>query len=306
MEHEPHQPIEQRHTYLTPEQQAHARQEIERALDKLSEDKPVISTDVARVIAATIHTGAGSILEHFAATNRLNIRAAREEVSTAIARSDHPIWSMALTLYLENLQRPLPDIRPVDYREPAPEVFLRSAATGVSGWIALAGAPGSMEIGLQIFDPEWEATDLTRRQIDRPDWEISNVVGFHGLDVSSVSSLRSLCRLAQGINRYGEGFAAYLAIFGLEGASRYAYQRLHMGEFDNVTELVAAFAFTSGLLDSDNSPGDDRARGPTVSARLLERSLSEHYRWHEGRTKLHLFARDTLGHDRTQSDTDNE
>jgi hypothetical protein len=306
MESEPQQPIEQRHFRLTPEQQAHARREIEQALDNLSEDEPVISTDVARVIAASIHSGPGSILEHFAATNRLNAKVAREEVRDAIARGEHPVWSMALTLYLENLESPLPDLRPVDYQEPTPEVFLRSPSTGASGWLVLEGALSATEVDLQVFDPDWSEIEPARHQIDRLDWEIGNVVGFYGADLRSVPSLRALHRLAQGVNKYGEAFGAYLSIFGADGASRYTYQRLHVGTFENRTELVASFAFTAGLLDPNDTPGEDRTRGPTVNIRFLERSLSEHYSWKQGRSKLHLFARDTLGYGNPQPDQPDE
>lgn len=296
MDHDPMQPIERRHRRLTPEQEAHAAREIEHALDNLTEEEPLISNDIARVIAASIHTGAGSILEHFAATNRLNPKEALREVGEAIRQHDHPTWAVALALFLENLESPLPDTRTPEYQEPAPEVFLRFGETGQAGWVPLIGTSTIFEERLQAFDPDWSGNDGITRQLDRDDWEIGNVVGFHGVDISHAKGLRTLLRLAQGINKYGEGFAAYLHLFGIEGASRYTYQRLHLGAFENLTEMIAAFAFTHGLLNTDNTPGEDRTRGPTVNTRLLERGLSEHYLWHTGRTQLHLFARDTLGY----------
>ena len=304
MDHDPMQPIVRRHRRLTPEQEAHAQREIEHALDNLTEDEPLISNDTARVIAASIHSGAGSILEHFAATNRLDPKQALREVGEAIRQHDHPTWGVALALFLENLEAPLPDARTPEFEEPAPEVFLRSAATGQADWIPLIGTPTSFEERLQDFDPRWPGADGITRQLDRSDWELGNAVGFHSVDVSQASGLRTLLRLAQGINKYGESFAAYLALFGIEGASRYTYQRLHLGNFENLTEMIAAFAFTHGLLNTDNAPGEDRTRGPTVNTRLLERGLSEHYLWHTGRTQLHLFARDTLGYgSRTETST---
>jgi hypothetical protein len=306
VENDPMQPIERRHRRLTPEQEAHAQQEIEHAIDDLSEDEPLISNDTARLIAAAVHAGDGSILEHFAATNRLNPKLALREVNEAIHQHDHPTWGFVLALYLESIESPLPDARTPEFREPAPEVFLRSGETGRAGWVPLGGPPAFFEKTLQAFDPDWSAEGDVTRRLDRDDWEIGNVVGFHGVDVSGAPNLRRLLQLAQGINKYGEGFAAYLALFGIDGASRYTYQRLHLGAFDNLTTMVAAFAFSQGILDADNTPGEDRTRGPTVNIRLLERGLSEHYLWHSGRTSLHLFARDTRGYKSRSETSSNE
>lgn len=288
MEHDPMQPIEQRHRRLTLEQEAHAHKLIESALDERSEVQPTVDTDTARVIAACFHGGYGTLLEHFAGTGKLNPIAMREELDELRELGNDPRWFEALRDYLNEVIKPAPDRRPIEFTEPEPEAFLRSP-DGHGNWVPLLGSTEEVNSALEGIDPHWRPSGAqSALQLDRRDWEIVNTVGFHGIRLDEIHRLRKLVRMADCVKQWGEAFAAYLDTFGVPAASGFGFRARYQGSFPSMTEAAAEYAEALRLF-CPTSPTDRRVRGPTISTHLLERSLRERLIVVDGRTAVHLF-----------------
>jgi hypothetical protein len=291
MEQDSTQPIKSRHEKLTAEQEVHARAHIETALSKLSVENPLVSTETARVIAAALHQGRGTILEHFAATGRLNPEVALDELGQLVGTDIDQTWLDALRWHLDEIVRPWPDRRPPNFNEPAPEVFVSSPEGTRGQWITLVDEWRDIAAQLSEIDPAW----LDRTALDvqtRGDlWTFGNAVGLHGLDLTQSRNLSQAIRIAKGVDRYGEGFAAYVRSYGMFGASRLRYLHLHVGSFDNMTELVDAYAYSRGMQWPDASPKAARVRGPTLTPQRLERDVRKHFLLVEGRAQIHMFQR---------------
>lgn len=80
-----------------------ASQVISVALTR-TQDHP-IHTDIARLIAATIHSGARSALARFAATGRLNSVKATKELAIGDPFGTPQHWRVALEHYLQSRRR---------------------------------------------------------------------------------------------------------------------------------------------------------------------------------------------------------
>ena len=81
-----------------------AAQVISVALTR-TQDHP-IHTDIARLIAATLHCGARSALVRFAATGRLNTVEATQELAAIEPFGTPQHWRVALEHYLQSRRRP--------------------------------------------------------------------------------------------------------------------------------------------------------------------------------------------------------
>jgi hypothetical protein len=73
----------------------------------------VIPHATARLIAAAIHPGPGSALEHFAATGQFDVGILLREVSQLAVPRTHTPWQAALLGYLRDVQARHPWTRPV-------------------------------------------------------------------------------------------------------------------------------------------------------------------------------------------------
>lgn len=289
---EQEQPHRRNRERLTPEQEAYAQAEIEIALQKLDERQPTIGTGTARVIAACLHGGYGTVLEHFAATGRLNPRAASEELRHVIDLDEggRKLWADALGNYTNEILHPPLDRLPPEFTEPPfPEAFITPANGSQGEWVSLATPTHTLEWSLEKLDPEWKPHGDNQLQRNRNNWTIENIVGFHDLEISPRMNVMLLHNIAREIKRYGELYAAFVSEVGPLGASRARLIRSYIGSFDNMTEVVETYAHAHGILDPDSHPatnGEHRA----FSVRLLERGLRELFMCHQGRTQVHVFA----------------
>ena len=289
MEREPLQPIERRHDRLTAEQEAHASAEINRALEKLDEQHPVIDTDTARLIASCLHLGHGSLLERFAATGRLAPAGAAKELGAQTDINKLP-WIVALGRYLQEIAEPSPDLPPPDFREPSPEVFLSPPDSLCMGqWVEIATQPRTLEASLDQLDPHWLPKDGEVLQQNRRDWIIGNIVGFHDLEFDEALDLPHIKEIARGLAKYGEAFAAFTSAIGHANSSRAWFLKRYVASYPNMTAAVEDFAYAYHLLNPLSSPGEERTREP-VNARLIERGLRESFICKQERRGLHMFS----------------
>lgn len=81
----------------SPDQSHRAQQIIELTL---ALDPEAQEATLARIIAATLHDGAGSALEHFAATGELNHEAALDELNQVRVPFEREAWVDALARHL--------------------------------------------------------------------------------------------------------------------------------------------------------------------------------------------------------------
>lgn len=95
------------HHAASAEQEAHAAELINRALDSTWRNGVTVDTATARLIAATLHAGTGSHLGQFASSGELDARAALDEMShSAPVDIAHLAWAAALREFLEERSQP--------------------------------------------------------------------------------------------------------------------------------------------------------------------------------------------------------
>jgi len=272
------------------ETEALATRQIDRALETLEPNFPLIDSSTARTIAATAHAGMGTVLEHFAATGRIDAYRALDEISEAIVCGLNPTWAAALAFYIENLLLPDPDHAPLRALEPAPEVYLESSREFAGGWTILRTSLDRLDGASTPFG--WWPNDGLGLPLDLHAVEVSvrNAVGFHGLDVRGIITLEKLQSLSDDIAIHGEALASCAAALEISRPTGALFKRRFVGSFDSMTDFLAAVAEQRGLLDR-SVRGDEKVRGPTVNLDRLRRGLEHLYAWHQGPTQLHVFAR---------------
>jgi hypothetical protein len=88
-----------RHRLRCEEQEAHAAEVIRAELHH----GDVITSDVARLIAATVHAGPGTALERFAASGAIDAESAIAEIDRCLLNRQRANWVIALWDYIERL-----------------------------------------------------------------------------------------------------------------------------------------------------------------------------------------------------------
>ncbi|HTL42090.1 MAG TPA: hypothetical protein VL294_11515 [Pseudolysinimonas sp.] len=270
---------------LTREQEQHAAARIARGLEAAEQTGSGIDADTARIIAAALHTGYGSHLEHFAATGALNPTAALNELDGGSIELHQLPWVAALWDFLERIHNPDPDQPESEHDEPAPQVFVQ---------------PRDPHLDLQPSGGRWldanQHPDDLAAQIDAiaaenpgSTAEVSAWVGFHQLMLPPRIDAEDVAAYAQGVAQLGEPYALHAIHVGAPLAPRDVLAR-HEGTYESMTAFVAhapkeSLAYALSKADPDIDPA--RAHALDEFEEILRRS----YLCLEGTEGVHVFHR---------------
>lgn len=293
MEHPPRRRLrepgtEQSTGLLTLEQEQYAAARIARGLEAAETSGTGIDADTARIIAATLHSGYGSHLEHFAATGALNPAGALSELDGGRIDLNQLPWVSALWDFLERIYNPHPDQPRAEHTEPAPQVFIQPRDPDLDlrpggRWLDADQHPDDLEA--QMNEIAERAPGATV--------EVSAWVGFHQLMLPPRIDAADIALYARGVRELGEPYALYANHLGVPVELGDVLVR-HEGTYESMTDLIA-HAPTESLAYALSKA--DRHIDPTREHALdeFEEILRHNYLCLEGAEGVHVFHR-TYGH----------
>jgi hypothetical protein len=271
---------------LIREQEEHAARQITRGITAAKERGNGIDAATARVIAAALHTGPGTTLEHFAATGALNPTTALQELDGGRIELHQIPWVTALWDFLERITNPSPDLPEADHVEPTPQIFVQAR-----------DPDRGLRIDGQWLDVSQSVHDLAARMTAIADQHgipgtvpaVSAWVGFHQLQLDPAVRPSQLAAHARGIAEFGEIYALYATHLGYpvdtdELAIRYE------GSYDSMTAFIASTPIESRrfvLSTADNEI--DPTRGHALDR--YEDALRRNYLCLDGKRAVHVFHR---------------
>ena len=237
-----------------------------------------------QAIAATLHAGYGSHLEHFAATGALNPAGALNELDGDRIDLHQPPWISALWDFLERIHNPHPDQPETEHTEPAPQVFIQPRDSGLD-----------LRPGGRWLDADRHPDDLTAQmneiaeQTPGTTVEVSAWLGFHQLMLPPRSDAEDIALYAQGIKELGEPYALYAIHVGAPLEVRDVLAR-HEGTYESMTDFVAhapkeSLAYALSKADRHIDP----TRGHALDE--FEKILRRTYLCLEGTEGVHVFHR---------------
>lgn len=266
-------------------QEHHASAVITHAIQTAEHTGAPISASTARLIAAALHPGAGSALEHFAATGRLSPDAALREVEAhhRIAAYQLP-WLIALWDFLEQITGTNPDLPDAEHAEPAPQVFVQ----------AVDPETGPQPCG-RWLDADVPAGDLDEqiRQLALASGGsgrtvVAATVGFHGLDLPEDATATEIARYAEGVARHGEAYAVYANHVG-RPVDESAFRRRYLATYGSMAEFMAEHPTEQATVVGDAGSPDKPEHERAINAH--EARLREQWLCLDGNDRMHVFTR---------------
>lgn len=267
----------------------HASSLIRRGLEEAERQGGGISASAARVIAATLHRGHGSHMEHFAATGDLNPAGVLAELDhIRELELEHVPWVSALWDFLERIEGTDPDTPESEHVEPAPMVFVQADDPQLGprpGGRWLHADVPAVDLDEQIVEIHAEHAPYSERTV------ITAIVGFHGLDIPEDATPKDIARYADGVRLHGEAYALFAGHAGYPvggGAFSIRYQ----GSYDTITEFMAEHASFSPLLGNALSrAGEDEPGLREETVDEYEQELRRTFLILDGRDGVHVFSR---------------
>lgn len=280
----------EQHTRLpTAEQEAHAIDTIRRGIDAGKAAATGIDASTARVIAACLHNGYGSHMEHFASTGKLNPDAVLSELDSIRGAELHQIpWIAALWDFLERIEGTDPDLPETEHTEPEPMVFVQADDPD------LGPRHGGRWLHADVLARDLdEQMNEIREQLDVDGGRVivSATVGFHDLEVPADATAADIACYADGISRYGEAYACFATHAGYPvGGGAFAIR--YEGTYDTMTDFTAERDSQSpALAKIVQRAGQIAAEAPEKSLDEYERLLRHDWLILDGRHHVHIFSR---------------
>lgn len=280
----------EQHTRLpTAEQEAHATDTIRHGIEAAKASASGIDAATARVIAACLHAGYGSHMEHFASTGKLNPAGVLGEVDSIRGAELHQIpWIAALWDFLERIEGSDPDLPETEHTEPEPMVFVQA---------------NDPDLGPRLGG-RWLHADVLARELDEDMREIreqldvdgggvivSATVGFHDLEVPADAAAEDIARYAEGISLYGEAYACFATHVGYPVGNG-AFAIRFEGTYDTITDFTAERASQSpALAKIVREAGRISEEAPEQSLDEYESLLRHDWLILDGRHGVHVFSR---------------
>lgn len=269
---------------FTREQEAHAALQISRGLQDARETGGGIDASTARLIAAALHSGAGSHLEQFASTGALNPAGALEEIGGGGRVQLHHIpWVTALWDFLEQINHPDPDRPEAEHDEPEPLIYVQAHDPDIG--LRKHGAWLNPRIPTAELAAQMEAVaDLA--EVDGATPKVTATVGFHQLRLADDASPAEINSYARGVASYGEPYALLAQALGVPVDEK-DFLACHEGSYDSMTDFIAHSPAATLDFVRENSRNTHKAR--TTAFDDYERVLRKHYLCLDGREGVHVF-----------------
>lgn len=280
----------EQHTRLpTAEQETYAGDKIRRGIDAARADATGIDASTARLIAACLHAGYGSHMEHFASTGKLNPDAVLHELDRIRGLGLHQLaWYTALWDFLERIEGGDPDIPETEHTEPEPMVFVQADDPD------LGPRHGGRWLHADVLTADLDeemSQILDQLDVDGGRVIVSATVGFHGLDVPEDATSVDITKYAASISRCGEAYACFASHVGYP-ASAAAFSVRYEGSYDTVTDFLAERSSQSpALAKIVLSAGQIAAEEPQRSLDEYERLLRHDWLILDGPHQVHVFSR---------------
>lgn len=281
--------IEQDTGFLTVEQEAHAAERIGRGLEAAKANATGIDASTARVIAACLHRGYGSHMEHFAATGTLDPDGVLRELDQLRDLNPQQTnWYTALWDFLERVDSADPDEPETEHQEPQPMVFVQVSDP------ELGPRPGGRWLHADVSSHELTeeiAKIYNQLPVDGSRIIVSATVGFHGLDIPTDADARDISRYASGIRDFGEAYARFCSHVGYP-ADDTAFTIRYKGSFDTRTDFVThQLEQNHEFVSASPMPRTVATDTPEQALDHFEESLSRDWLILEGRHCVHVFSR---------------
>jgi len=268
------------------QQEELAEQEINRGLNAAAHTNSGIDAAIARLIAATLHAGSGTALEHFASTGALHLNGALNELEGGDSQLRQIPWLAALWDFLERIERPDHDYPELHFDEPTPQIYVQAS---------------SPETGLEP-DGRWLDATITeaelRSQLDeialtrgtnRTKAAVTSWVGFYDLELDADAPAKEITHHGRMVARYGEAYALYAAHAGFpvdEGAFLLRYHDSHPSVVDFLASML------EGTTPTTANPPLDVSTASAEALHDLETALRREWLCLDGRSGgVHVFNR---------------
>lgn len=123
------------------------------------------------------------------------------------------------------------------------------------------------------------------------EWAIHDHDGFCGLRIDEHENLETVTRLAAGIARRGEAFAAYADWAGIEAATVEDFADHYAGSHESLNAFVRDLAESLGWEQQVSEFADESGIGPYViiDYELLAEDLRNEWHIVETEHKVHVF-----------------
>lgn len=268
------------------QQEELAEKQISRGLDAGAYTNRGIDAATARLIAATLHVGPGTALEHFAATGALHLNAALSELEGGDAELHQVPWLAALWDFLERIERPDPDLPELYFDEPTPQIYVQVS---------------DPETGLQA-NGRWLDTTVTATELrdqlgeialthdnDRTKTAVTGSVGFYDLEIDADAPAKEIAHHGLMIARHGEAYALYAGHAGFpvdEGAFLLRYHDSYPSVFDFIASM------SQGTAPNSTDAVPTVSAASAVALHDLETALRGQWLCLDGRSGgVHVFNR---------------